>query len=583
MELYYTDEINVQILISLLKSHGIKKVVASPGTGNLSLVGSMQHDSYFEMYSAADERSAAYIACGMAAESGEPVVLSCTGATASRNYFPGLTEAFYRKLPLVAVTSSKSNFQIGHNMDQVTDRTLLPNDIAKISVQMPYVTDCETEWGCTIAANKALLELHRNGNGPVHINLETRYSRNFNIKELPKIRSINRIGYEDEFPQINGKKIAVVVGAHVRWSDRLTKVVDKFCAAYNGVVLCDPISNYKGDYGVYGYFAAQQENYHTAFNEIDLVIHIGDITSSNFKFKADSVWRVNPDGEIRDTFRSLKYVFEMTELHFFENYVNRIGEIKPTTFYEECKEEYFKLIEKFKDAQDGIPFSNIWIATFSVCKLPSNSILHLGIRNSLRSWSFIELPNNTYAYSNTGGFGIDGCLSSAIGAALVNENKLCFTVLGDLAFFYDMNSLGNRYLPNNIRILLINNGTGMEMKIYSSPVSSLGIEGDAFLSAKGHYGRKSDTLVKHYTEDLGFEYLSAHNKHEFEILSKTFFSEVKKDRPMILEAFIDENDDNEALRIIRNLENDKTTDAKKFVKSIIGEQRVDRIKKILKR
>lgn len=75
------------------------------------------------MYSAADERSAAYIACGLAAESGEPVVLSCTGATASRNYMPGLTEAFYRKLPLIAITSSKSSSMIAQLVAQVTDRT----------------------------------------------------------------------------------------------------------------------------------------------------------------------------------------------------------------------------------------------------------------------------------------------------------------------------------------------------------------------------------------------------------------------------------------------------------------------------
>ena len=86
---YYTNERSQQIVIALLKAHGIRKVVASPGTTNITLVGSMQQDPYFEMYSSVDERSAAYIACGLAAESGEPVVLSCTGATASRNYLPG--------------------------------------------------------------------------------------------------------------------------------------------------------------------------------------------------------------------------------------------------------------------------------------------------------------------------------------------------------------------------------------------------------------------------------------------------------------------------------------------------------------
>ena len=76
---YYTNERSQQIVIALLKAHGIRKVVASPGTTNITLVGSRQQDPYFEMYSSVDERSAAYIACGLAAESGEPVVLSCTG------------------------------------------------------------------------------------------------------------------------------------------------------------------------------------------------------------------------------------------------------------------------------------------------------------------------------------------------------------------------------------------------------------------------------------------------------------------------------------------------------------------------
>ena len=78
MNTHYTDEVNTQIVISLLKEHKIKKVIASPGTTNIRLVASMQQDDFFEMYSAADERSAAYIACGMAEESGEPVVLTCT-------------------------------------------------------------------------------------------------------------------------------------------------------------------------------------------------------------------------------------------------------------------------------------------------------------------------------------------------------------------------------------------------------------------------------------------------------------------------------------------------------------------------
>ena len=173
MNSHYTTERNVQILISVLKANNIKNVVASPGTTNICFIASIQQDPFFNIYSAPDERSAGYIACGMAAETGEPVVISCTGATASRNYMPALTEAYYRKLPILAITSSRRSSKIGHNYDQVTDRTQLPKDIAKLSVQMPVVLDTDNEWAVNIAANKAVLELNHRGKGPVHINLET--------------------------------------------------------------------------------------------------------------------------------------------------------------------------------------------------------------------------------------------------------------------------------------------------------------------------------------------------------------------------------------------------------------------------
>ena len=123
MKEYYSAERNVQIVIALLKAYNIKKIVASPGTTNIPFVCSAQNDSYFEMYSCVDERSAAYMACGLSAESGEPVVLTCTGATASRNYFSGLTEAFYRRLPILALTSTRPLSYIGNHLAQVIDRT----------------------------------------------------------------------------------------------------------------------------------------------------------------------------------------------------------------------------------------------------------------------------------------------------------------------------------------------------------------------------------------------------------------------------------------------------------------------------
>ena len=181
---YYTIERNTQIILSVLKAYNIKRIIVSPGATNICFVGSIQNDDFFEVYSCVDERSAAYMACGMAAETGEPVVLSCTGATASRNYYPALTEAFYRKLPVLAITSHQGTDRIGHLIPQNIDRRIKPSDIVKLSVDIPMINNFRDEHYATIEINKAVIELFRRGGGPVHINLQTYYSDDFSIKEL---------------------------------------------------------------------------------------------------------------------------------------------------------------------------------------------------------------------------------------------------------------------------------------------------------------------------------------------------------------------------------------------------------------
>lgn len=577
MSSYYTDERNAQIVISLLKQHKIRKIIASPGSTNACLVASLQSDNYFEMYSAPDERSAAYMACGMAAESGEPVVLSCTGATASRNYFPGLTEAFYRKLPVLAITSSRRSTRIGHNFDQVTDRTLVSRDVVNLSVQMPVVLDKETEWGCIVAANKAMLALRHRGGGPAHINLETVYSPNCNIKELPTARAIFRCTYKDKLPEINAKKVAVFVGAHLPWTERLTKAVDDFCQKYNAVVLCDHTSNYHGDFRIFPNLAFHQKNYESVIRQVDLLIHIGDVSASEYGVKPPSTWRVNPDGEIRDMFFSLKYVFEFEEVDFFEAY-SKLKDTNNNTFFSECKKEEKDLIQ----AVPELPFSNAWVAYQMADKLPENSELHLGIRNSLRSWNFFDISKTIRGFSNTGGFGIDGSLSTVLGASKVNSDRLYYCVLGDLAFFYDMNALGNRAVGDNLRILLVNNGTGMEMRFSTFLPSRTGADPKPFISATGHYGNMSPTLVRHYATDLGYKYISAANKSEFYEVVQEFLSPEKTGQSIVFEVFCNPENDDEAYNILATIRQNFSQTAKNALYDVLGKKKVDAIKKLIK-
>ena len=536
------------------------------------------------MYSAPDERSAAYIACGIAAESGEPVVLSCTGATASRNYMPGLTEAFYRHLPILAITSTQHTSRIGALIPQVLDRSVQPKDLVKLSVDIPTIHTDDDEWNAIVKINTAILELFHHGNGPVHINLATEYCMDYTQKELPIVRTIRRITHEDKFPDISNNKIGIFVGSHPVWTKDLTKAVDVFCEKYNAAVFCDHTSNYDGDYRVDFSLAFYQQ---TGWKEFipSLLIHIGQVSGDYPSYKLGStdqtkqVWRISPQGEICDTFHKLTYTFEMDEASFFNHYNQNDSNISFKKSYAfECRSYVSDLVQKIPD----IPFSNIWIARQSAGIIPSNSVIHLGILNSLRSWNLFPFPNGTQEFSNTGGFGIDGILSSGLGGSLAPRDKLHFIIIGDLAFFYDMNVLGNRHISKNMRILLINNGCGTEFKNYINPGAAFGEKADDFIAAGGHYGRKSRQLVKHYAEDLGLIYLCAASKEDFKKHQGVFFNPVQSDKPILFEVFTNSNEESDAIKFISGLNNSMETMVKSVTKRVLGEKMTSCLRNVLK-
>lgn len=549
MNTFYTSERHVLILLALLKAHGIRKVIASPGTTNIALVASMQQDSFFQMYSAADERSAAYMACGLAAESGEPVILSCTGATASRNYLPGLTEAYYRKLPVLAITSTHPVYNISHHVPQMVDRSVVAKDVVSYSAYLPIVKDENDIWICEREVNQALLALKRNGCGPVHINLESSCGSDFSVKSLPEVRVIDRITVGDRLPDLPNGRIAIFVGSHKKWQKEEIEAIDNFCASHDAVVFCDHTSGYKGKYRILYALVMSQLHYRSPLSDIDLLIHIGEVSGDYYSLgiSAKQVWRVSEDGEVRDTFGKLRYVFEMPEDYFFSHYI--IPNTECNSFWNGCYNEYQKMYQQIPE----LPFSNIWIAKQLAPRLPENASLHLGILNSLRAWNFFEIPISVSSFCNVGGFGIDGNMSSLIGASLLNPDKIYFGVIGDLAFFYDMNVLGNHHIGRNVRIMLINNGRGTEFRNYNHIGNVFKDDADAFIAAAGHYGNKSRKLVKHYAEDLGFEYLTASNKEEFNVAYSEFIKKQLTDKPILFEVFTDSTEESEALQIMQTL------------------------------
>ena len=586
MEIHYTSERNVQILLALLKFHGIKKIVASPGTTNMCINASVQNDPYFEAYSSVDERSAAYIACGLAAESGEPVVLSCTGATASRNYVPGLTEAFYRQLPILAVTVCRALYEVGNNRDQQIDRSRQMRDMVKESVVVDVVKDATDEWQYGLAINKAIIALKRHGGGPAHINLVTTYSKDFSVKELPAVHGISYHEGLGTMPSLESfKKIAVLVGVHNPWSKQLQEDVDKFCETYNAVVLKYHACNYKGKYGVNHSIMKMMKDYKSPNYDADLVIYIGSIARyQSMHSYSGEMWRVNPDGLVRDPERILTRVFAMSEEDFFHYYSSKGKSNGKGSIYAKAWQEEYESIE----AQiPELPLSNVWVAHTTIGKIPKGSSLHIAGSNTARAWNMFPMSTTIDGFSNDGTMGIDGQVSALVGESLANPKRLHFGVCGDLTFFYDMNSIGNRHIKGNLRLIVINNGMGAEFRLYSHPSYFLGEEGKPYVAAAGHFGNKSHQLLRHYAEDLGFEYLTASTKEEYLKVVERFTVPEITDRPMLLEVFTNEKDESDALyamnHIAGNASGIATKMAKKAIKNVLGDDGISTVKNLLRK
>lgn len=580
---YYTSERNVQVVIALLKAYGIRKVIASPGTTNMTFVASIQNDPFFEMYSSVDERSAAYLACGLAAESGEPVVISCTGATASRNYMPGLTEAYYRKLPVLAITSHRGDASIGHLWDQQIDRRSIPNDVAMISVTVPLVKEMSDMRYCINEATKAILALTQHGGGPAHINMHTGYNQDFSCKELPTVRKIELHTAFSELPELSeGKRVAVFIGSHKPFTAEETLAIDNFCAAHDAVVFCDHTSGYHGKYETHFSLFFTQDNYRSPLLSADILIHLGEVSGDLARMGIGGVWRVSEDGQLRNTFGCLTRIFELSEYFFFRAYTPECFTPR-TNYFDACQQELKEAFVKLPE----LPFSNVWMAQQVHSRLPEGCIFHMGIYNSLRSYNFFPLPKTVTSSCNVGGFGIDGGISTLVGASFANPKKLHIGVFGDLAFFYDMNVCGNRHVGNNVRLLLINNGKGNEFRNYGHYCSILGEDADKFVAAAGHYGQKSPVLVKHYAEDLGYKYMQATSKQEFLENLTVFLDPSVGASPMIFEVFTTTEDESESIRIMRTFLNDsKTVMRNKIlgsVRMVLGKKGIETIKKLTNR
>ena len=572
----YKNIENINIVVKLLKENKIRELVISPGGTNIPLIKAVQDDSFFNCYSVVDERSASYFAIGIYLQKKVPVALICTSAQATRNYIPGLTEAFYKRVPILAITMEKHpRFKYQEYM-QAPDQTSLPNDCVKKSFEMPFISDINDMYYSIRVANQAFLELSRDGYGPVQLCIPW---LDFPLNDItPNIRCVQRYECKEIKKEcLSNKKILILIGEHLPFTENEKESINRFCEATNSVVYTNHLSNFNNKFSVDANLLLSTITI-DELNVIkpDIIISLGGQSGDYPFYLAFSKniltglehWRVCQDGEIVDTYDKLTRVYQGDLIGFFSN-VN--SESKDHSFY-----ELWKRMANSKSTDLQVPFSNVSIAQFLHRQMPKDSIIQFSILNSLRAWNLFELDHTIECYSNVGAFGIDGGMSTLIGQSIATD-KLAFMIIGDLAFFYDMNCLGIRHIKNNVRILLINNNGGIEFKLHGEDKQ----EQDKFIAAANYHGN-----AKGWAESCGFVYLSAYTMDEFKEKASVFIQ--ASDKPILLEAFVSDVDESKAYLSIMDANRNKTvaetikSGFRESLKGILGEVTFEKIKRTIK-
>lgn len=579
----YTKILNVQIIVSLLKQHGIRHLVLSAGTRHVPLAHSVENDDFFICHSVVDERSAAYFAMGLAKELDEPVAIACTSSTATCNYVPAISEAYYQHIPLLVLTGDRDPYHLGQLEDQMINQVDMYKNFCKKCVNLPLVNNEKDIWYCQRLVNEAILELTRHGKGPVQINFPINQTiddiADASVPELPKYNMIERIGVEsgdNKWKEVSEKlskadKVLVVCGSAEPAKQDMIDAVESFFEKYNTVFATEHLSNLTCKGTLNTYLAAESITANV-LREIkpDIVIFFGGNYVSRMKVLLRNVkdvcesWCITDDGVIVDQFQNLTKVFECSRTFFFKTLADLSKGKNNMVLYNDLKAlndniaamEMPELAEKInKFAIGDAKFKNLPAPTeeqlltandlsaFSAMKglakrIQPKSLVHLSILNSTRVMQMFPLAEGVRVYSNIGTDGIDGSMSTFYGQASVTKEQ-CYLVIGDLSFFYDMNSVSIREIGNNVHILLVNNGGGAEFYFSMGPEKLPNID--------LHIAASHNKRAKEWVEANGFRYLTATTQEEYEKQLETF-CRTDLGCPVILEVFTDKIKDIKVLK-----------------------------------
>ncbi|MDD5871140.1 MAG: 2-succinyl-5-enolpyruvyl-6-hydroxy-3-cyclohexene-1-carboxylic-acid synthase [Bacteroidales bacterium] len=468
-----TDKLQCQILVETMYFHGVRHAVVSPGSRNAPLIIALSR-SRIKTHVVVDERSAAYVALGMAQQLKAPVALVCTSGTALLNYAPAVAEAYYQKLPLIVVSADRPQEWIDQDDSQTIRQFQALSQFVKRSYDIPARCDDETAvWYAERIANDAMMEATSLRRAPVHINVQLAEplngltTDNYRLRRIHHFPSIDGIGREDTLKlaeQLMGKRVMIIAG-FMQINEHLRQALNAIAAKDLAVVLTETISNMGDDFTINAIdrtlLAIDEDDKRY---RPDVVITIGGAIVSRKikaylrKVKAEH-WYVGMGDVTVDCFQNLTRRIDANPDTFIPLLFQHAHTVKSfRTLWQDAHAAGLRRHERYLEEIGWSDMKAYEIIFKFFYENPDDLIMQLSNGTTIRYAQLfgdrVIVPN----FCNRGVSGIDGCTSTAIGAAIINGPAVLIT--GDMSFFYDISALSALTPKVPLKIIVVDNGGG---------------------------------------------------------------------------------------------------------------------------
>jgi 2-succinyl-5-enolpyruvyl-6-hydroxy-3-cyclohexene-1-carboxylate synthase len=467
----FSEKKNILQTVALLKEYGVKHIVISSGSRNAPLIQTFAQDSFFKCQLIVDERNAAFFALGIIQYTRQPAAVCCTSGSALLNYAPAVVEAYYQQLPLIVISADRPLEWIGQ-MDGQTMRQ--PNVFAPYiwkSVHLPEIQNESEEWFCNRLVNEALIACNSNTPGPVHINIPISEPLfNYTVEQLPEVRKISYAKphktvdikpFADKW-NVTAKKM-IIIGQMFQ-NPALTEALERLTENSGCIVLSEHLSNCNSEEFIHNFdrilFKSTEKNKKELSPEL-LITFGGHIVSKRVKsflreYQPENQWYLSDNNEVADLFMSLTDLIETDIPDFIYQLANSSLLTKESYNY---SNSWFYKSTRIAEPDNEKEFSDISATGLFLERLPDSSQLIVANSSAVRNVQFFNLDRSISVYCNRGVNGLEGTLAGAAGFASVCK-KPVYLIIGDLSFFYGVNSLWNMEHIKNLRILLVNNKGG---------------------------------------------------------------------------------------------------------------------------